>query len=47
MITPKMDSTIRISLQDVAFDALFEGQSVDYEMESGPKGDRASVVIPA
>jgi cold shock protein len=35
------------AVKDVAFDALFEGQSVDYEMESGPKGDRASVVIPA
>ena len=35
------------AVKDVGFDALFEGQSVDYEMESGPKGDRACVVIPA
>jgi cold shock protein len=34
------------AVKEVAFDALFEGQSVDFEMESGPKGDRASVVIP-
>ncbi len=34
------------AVKDVAFDSLFEGQSVEYEMESGPKGDRASVVIP-
>ena len=34
------------AVKDVAFDSLFEGQSVDYEMEAGPKGDRASVVIP-
>jgi CspA family cold shock protein len=35
------------SVKDVAFDSLFEGQAVEYEMETGPKGDRASVVIPA
>ncbi len=34
------------AVKDVAFDSLFEGQAVEYEMEAGPKGDRASVVIP-
>ena len=35
------------AVKDGAFESLFEGQSVEYEMEAGPKGDRASVVIPA
>ena len=35
------------SLQDAEFDSLYEGQEVEYESESGPKGSRASVVRPA
>jgi CspA family cold shock protein len=34
-------------LQDAAFESLYEGQTVDYESEMGPKGMRASVVKPA
>jgi CspA family cold shock protein len=34
------------ALQDVEFDALMEGQEVEYESEDGPKGARASVVRP-
>ncbi|MBT5018497.1 cold shock domain-containing protein [Planctomicrobium sp.] len=34
------------SVQDAAFESLFEGQDVEYESEDGPKGTRASVVRP-
>lgn len=34
------------SLKDADFESLYEGQDVEYESESGPKGDRASVVRP-
>lgn len=34
------------ALQDAAFEALYEGQNVEYESEVGPKGARASVVRP-
>jgi CspA family cold shock protein len=34
----------RSSLQELNFDALKEGQSVEFEMEGGPKGPRAVAV---
>ncbi|QDT31599.1 MULTISPECIES: cold-shock protein [Thalassoglobus] len=34
------------SVQDAAFESLYEGQNVDFESEEGPKGTRASVVKP-
>lgn len=34
------------SVQDAAFESLFEGQNVEFESEDGPKGARASVVRP-
>jgi CspA family cold shock protein len=37
----------RSTLQTMAFDALKEGQAVEFEMESGEKGARATKVTPA
>lgn len=34
------------SLQDVEFDALYEGQEVEFESEDGQKGARATIVRP-
>lgn len=34
----------RSSLQELNFDVLKEGQSVEFEMENGPKGPRAVAV---
>ena len=35
------------SVQETTFEALHEGQSVEYEEEPGPKGPRATTVKPA
>ncbi|RLS58885.1 MAG: cold shock domain-containing protein [Planctomycetota bacterium] len=35
------------AVQETTFDALTEGQSIEYEEEMGPKGARASMVRPA
>ena len=35
------------ALQETTFEALYEGQNVEFESEVGPKGARASVVRPA
>ena len=37
----------RSSLQGLNFDALQEGDAVEFEVEDGPKGPRASVVRSA
>ena len=37
----------RSTLQDLAFDSIKEGQAVDFEMENGDKGPRATKVRPA
>ncbi|HVA00926.1 MAG TPA: cold shock domain-containing protein [Terriglobia bacterium] len=34
----------RSSLQELNFEALTEGQAVEFEMEGGPKGPRAVAV---
>ena len=34
------------SVKDTNFEALYEGQNVEFESEQGPKGARASVVRP-
>ncbi|MCA8992688.1 MAG: cold shock domain-containing protein [Planctomycetaceae bacterium] len=34
------------ALKDTTFEALYEGQDVEFEQEQGPKGARASVVRP-
>ncbi|MCA9080096.1 MAG: cold shock domain-containing protein [Planctomycetaceae bacterium] len=34
------------ALKDATFEALYEGQDVEFESEQGPKGARASVVRP-
>jgi CspA family cold shock protein len=34
------------SIKDATFESLYEGQSVEFESEMGPKGMRASVVKP-
>lgn len=34
----------RSSLQELNFDSLKEGQSVEFELEGGPKGPRAVTV---
>ena len=33
-------------VKDTAFEALREGQTVEYELEQGPKGPRAIAVRP-
>ena len=35
------------SVQETTFEALHEGQAVEYEEEPGPKGPRATTVKPA
>ena len=35
------------AVQETTFDALMEGQAIEYEEEQGPKGARASLVRPA
>ena len=35
------------SVQDTTFEALHEGQAVEYQEEPGPKGPRATSVKPA
>lgn len=35
------------AVKETNFESLFEGQSVEFESEMGPKGERASVVRPA
>ncbi len=35
------------ALKDTTFEALYEGQDVEFESEVGPKGARASIVRPA
>jgi CspA family cold shock protein len=37
----------RSSLQGVEFDSLKEGDTVEFEVENGPKGPRAVAVRPA
>ncbi len=37
----------RSSLQQLNFDGLKEGEAVDYEMERGEKGPRATSVRPS
>jgi CspA family cold shock protein len=34
------------AVKDTNFEALYEGQNVEFESEQGPKGARASVVRP-
>jgi CspA family cold shock protein len=34
------------ALKDTTFESLYEGQDVEFESETGPKGARASVVKP-
>jgi CspA family cold shock protein len=36
----------RSSLQNLSFDGLREGESVEFEMERGEKGPRATAVRP-
>lgn len=36
----------RSSLQGLNFDSLKEGDTVEFEVENGPKGPRASAVRP-
>ena len=36
----------RSSLQDLNFDSLKEGEAVDFDMERGEKGPRATAVRP-
>jgi len=36
----------RSSLQQLSFDAIKEGQTVEFEMENGDKGPRATKVNP-
>ncbi len=35
------------AIKDATFESLYEGQTVEYEAEMGPKGMRASIVKPA
>ena len=35
------------AVKETTFESLFEGQSVEFESEMGPKGMRASIVKPA
>ena len=37
----------RSTLQQMTFESLKEGQAVEFEMESGEKGPRATKVCPA
>lgn len=35
------------AVQKTSFNQLYEGQSVEYEEEGGPKGPRATIVTPS
>ncbi|HVJ84910.1 MAG TPA: cold shock domain-containing protein [Caulifigura sp.] len=35
------------AIKEATFESLYEGQTVEYEAEMGPKGMRASIVKPS